>query len=261
VALSCEADAYCIKAQSGVGCEAPRGAGCGMESGDDARPSQTPPAAPPAACNRVMTFAPTTWRRFGSGATPTSTRPWATAVIAGAVALAAIAVLVAGRGAEGPSPRNRGRSGQPAPPATIDPPATPPDRPTTAAPSDTRRASAAPEEVAASFAAGYLTFRWADGPDAVRRRCRPWDPDEVDAALAPPGMPPDQIRRAAGRETDDVAIDAVAPEDRAPDDLDASIAATVRIQRADRPARSITEVVNVRVVATPAGWAVAQVSR
>ena len=215
---------------------------------------------------RPLMSAHSSWRRFGSGGGPATTRARVIALVAAAaVALAGIAVLATVGHAEGASGRGRPRSGRSTPVAT-DPPSTPPPpttsaAPATPAPAVTRRETAGPEDVAASFAASYLTFRWADGPDAVRERCRPWDTDEVDAALAAPGMPPDQIRRAAGRETDDVVIRAVAPEDLAGDHLDASLAATVRIERDDRPARSVTRVINVRVVATPAGWAVAQVTQ
>jgi hypothetical protein len=118
-----------------------------------------------------------------------------------------------------------------------------------------------PEQVAAAFTAAFLTFRW-DGPaDQVRRRCRPWDTDEVDAALAGPGLPPDRDRRAARGETDDVTIHAVNPQDRAVDHMDASVAALVRRDRPGQTAQMTTEFVDVRVVATAAGWVVAQVSQ
>jgi hypothetical protein len=60
------------------------------------------------------------------------------------------------------------------------------------------------ERTAAAFASAYLTFDWSDDADALRLRCRPWDIDELDAALAGPGVPPDRARRTAARETDDV---------------------------------------------------------
>jgi hypothetical protein len=117
------------------------------------------------------------------------------------------------------------------------------------------------ERVAAAFVAGYLTFHWSDDTDAIRRRCRPWDTDEVDAALAGPGVPRDRARRAAGRETDGVQILAVDPQDDAGDHLDASVAAAVTIARPGQAGQTDTEVIDVRVVATSGGWLVAQVSQ
>jgi hypothetical protein len=117
------------------------------------------------------------------------------------------------------------------------------------------------ERTAAAFATAYLTFRWRDDPDALRLRCRPWDTDELDAALAGPGVPPDRARRAAARETDDVEVRAVNPQDRTSDHLDASVAATVTVSGSESAGKTVTEVIDVRVVATSAGWLVAEVSQ
>jgi len=118
-----------------------------------------------------------------------------------------------------------------------------------------------PEQVAAAFTAALLTFRWDDPPDAVRQRCRPWDTDQVDAALAGPGVPAERDRRAASHEIDSVSIHAVNPQDRAFDHLDASVAGIVTRQLPGRPSEETTEFVDLQVTATGAGWAVDQVSQ
>jgi hypothetical protein len=118
-----------------------------------------------------------------------------------------------------------------------------------------------PEHAAAAFTVAFLTYRWDDPAGQLRRRCRPWDTDAVDAALAGPGLPFDRDRRAAGHETDDVTIHAVNPQDRAVDHLDASVVAQVTIERPRQPPRPTIEFLDVRVVATASGWVVAQVSQ
>jgi hypothetical protein len=117
------------------------------------------------------------------------------------------------------------------------------------------------ERAAAAFATAYLSFHWSDDPDALRLRCRPWDTDELDAALAGPGVPPDRARRAAARETDGVEVRAVNPQDRSSDHVDASVAAAVAVSSPELTGKTVTEVIDLRVVASSAGWLVAQVSQ
>jgi hypothetical protein len=156
--------------------------------------------------------------------------------------------------AGGPLRAGQGGAARPGPGPTSGSPHTP----TTAAdpqpPSD-------PEQVAAAFTAAFLTFRWDDPSDGLRRRCRPWDSDAVDAALAGPGVPSDRDRRAANHETDTVAIHAVSPQDRATDHLDASVAAIVTRERPGQQPQTIAEFLDLRVTANASGWAVDQVSQ
>jgi hypothetical protein len=117
------------------------------------------------------------------------------------------------------------------------------------------------ERVAAAFTAGFLSYRWNDPAGGLRRRCRPWDSDAVDAALAGPGVPSDRDRRAANHETDTVVIHAVSPQDWATDHLDASVAAIVARERLGQRTETISEFVDLRVTVTATGWAVDEVSQ
>lgn len=124
-----------------------------------------------------------------------------------------------------------------------------------------RPPGASPEQVAAAFTAGYLTFHWDDAPGALRRRCRPFDTAEVDAALGWPGEPPNQARRVAARESDVVEVLAVDAQDRAVDHLDATVVARLTVERPGRPRQAADAFVDLRVVNGATGWAVAQVDR
>src|SRR5579859_14776 len=115
-------------------------------------------------------------------------------------------------------------------------------------------------QVAAAFASAYLTYRWDDAGEALAERCRPWDTDELDATLAGPGGPPDSARRAGARETDQVEIRAVNPQDTATDHMDATVAAAVTVTVGDRPPVVVAAFVDLRVVALSGRWLVSEVS-
>jgi hypothetical protein len=214
------------------------------------------------------------WGRSGIFAVILS--PVAVAV-AGAVAVAAVVaagvggLLLATGSRSGPTPINPGGGDRATRPATTTTPATTTIA-TTAAPTTAATTTTAvprqhpptdrqPELVAAAFTAAFLSFRWDESSDALRRRCRPWATDAIDAALAWPGVPPDRDRRAANHETDLVAVDAVSPQDRAVDHLDVTVAAAVTLAQPGRATQLIERYLDLQVTSTPAGWAVDQVSQ
>jgi hypothetical protein len=114
------------------------------------------------------------------------------------------------------------------------------------------------DTVAANFAVAYLARRFGDSPAELRLRCRPFDTDGLDDALAQPqARAPDAVILAPG-EVDRVTVTGLVAEDTTADAIGYTL--TANVDGGTMTSRPVG--LELRLVRNPTsgGWQVSQVT-
>ena len=148
-------------------------------------------------------------------------------------------------------------SASPAPPATSGGGLASGQGPTAQVPADESQA----ESVARAFLVAYASYRYDDGPGALRARLRPYDTDTFDAALASGGGAGAQDeQRSARHEVATAGVLQLSTTGLAPDGRLILVLQVSQQVRSDRGSSASTRYVELYLARTDAGWRVDEVA-
>lgn len=128
---------------------------------------------------------------------------------------------------------------------------------TTHAPVPNAAAVPAAEAVAKAFLIAYASYRYDDGPDALRGRLRPYDTDAFDAKLARgSGAGVGVQEREQRHEVAHAAVETVNSKGLAPDGRLVIVASVSQAITSDQGLATRSRYVELLLINTPAGWRV-----
>ena len=148
-------------------------------------------------------------------------------------------------------------SASPSPPATSAGGLASGQGPTAQVPADESQA----ESVARAFLVAYASYRYDDGPGALRSRLRPYDTDAFDVALGSGGGAGAQDQqRSARHEVATAGVLQLSTTGLAPDGRLILVLQVSQQVRSDRGSSATTRYVELYLARTDAGWRVDEVA-